>query len=242
VKRHKKPSRRFGIGEWYGRLFAGLKSGEKRELAQVQFMKPAKRPPMHCPFRSATAHLLPCRKEGGICSIRIYELDPATRQVSVVSGPGSQLVTTCPYRFMQDGVVFRWVGETLLGTPTPLVVGEVGFLERAVSRGTSEGKEKKKEVGRIDNVLVHPGLETLHWCALEKQAVYFSGRGMKKEFRRLRTTHAEGVPFPSEHRRPDFRSSGAKRLMPQLQIKVPTLRRWGKKMAVVGKQGCLVLS
>ncbi|MGH9451798.1 MAG: NotI family restriction endonuclease, partial [Terriglobia bacterium] len=26
---------------------------------------------------------------------------------------------------------------------------------------------------------------------------------------------------------------GQKRLMPQLQIKVPTLRRWGKKMAVV---------
>ena len=36
-----------------------------------------------------------------------------------------------------------------------------------------------------------------------------------------------------EKRRPDYRSSGVKRLMPQLLTKVPTLRRWGKKMAVV---------
>ena len=39
--------------------------------------------------------------------------------------------------------------------------------------------------------------------------------------------------MPVVGRRPDYRSSGPKRLMPQLQIKVPTLRRWGKKMAVV---------
>lgn len=39
--------------------------------------------------------------------------------------------------------------------------------------------------------------------------------------------------MPVEGRRPDYRSSGPKRLMPQLQIKVPTLRRWGKKMAIL---------
>ncbi len=36
----------------------------------------------------------------------------------------------------------------------------------------------------------------------------------------------------SEVRRPDWRSSSAKRLMPQLEIKAPTLRRWGAKLAV----------
>ena len=41
------------------------------------------------------------------------------------------------------------------------------------------------------------------------------------------------APFPNAIRRPDWRSSSAKRLMPQLQIKVPTLRRWQAKMAVV---------
>ncbi len=40
-------------------------------------------------------------------------------------------------------------------------------------------------------------------------------------------------PFQAAHRRPDWRSSGPKRLLPQLQIKVPTISRWGKKVAVV---------
>ncbi len=39
-------------------------------------------------------------------------------------------------------------------------------------------------------------------------------------------------PEPTAVRRPDWRSSSAKRLMPQLQIKGPTLRRWGTKLAV----------
>lgn len=34
-------------------------------------------------------------------------------------------------------------------------------------------------------------------------------------------------------RRPDFRSSAQKRLIPQLQLKVPVFRRWGKKFFVV---------
>ena len=49
----------------------------------------------------------------------------------------------------------------------------------------------------------------------------------------IRDYDGEHPPFPRQIRRPDYRSSGPKRLMPQLQIKVPTLRRWGKKMAVV---------
>lgn len=82
-------------------------------------------------------------------------------------------------------------------------------------------------------MLVHHAFEPLRWCALEVQAVYFSGPAMKKEFRVLRKIRSGKFPFPIAHRRPDYRSSGPKRLMPQLQIKVPTLRRWGKKMAVV---------
>jgi hypothetical protein len=35
------------------------------------------------------------------------------------------------------------------------------------------------------------------------------------------------------HRRPDYRSSGPKRLSPQLDVKVPVLRNWGKKVVVV---------
>lgn len=56
---------------------------------------------------------------------------------------------------------------------------------------------------------------------------------MGNDFAAIREHAGDSVLFPKAVRRPDYRSSGPKRLMPQLQIKVPSLRRWGKKMAVV---------
>ena len=88
-------------------------------------------------------------------------------------------------------------------------------------------------VGMIDKVLVSLQGQQLKWCALEMQAVYFSGKSMENDFREMRAWNGPGIPFPAVVRRPDFRSSGPKRLMPQLQVKVPTISRWGKKMAVV---------
>jgi hypothetical protein len=82
-------------------------------------------------------------------------------------------------------------------------------------------------------VLVSVSGQSLKWCALEMQAVYFSGKSMENDFKDMRQWEGPGIPFPMVQRRPDFRSSGPKRLMPQLQIKVPTISRWGKKMAVV---------
>jgi hypothetical protein len=63
--------------------------------------------------------------------------------------------------------------------------------------------------------------------------LYFSGGAMPKDFEVIKQHAGAGVPPTGGKRRPDYRSCGPKRLMPQLQIKVPTLRRWGKKMAVV---------
>jgi len=71
------------------------------------------------------------------------------------------------------------------------------------------------------------------WCALEIQSVYFSGAAMSREFNFLKSWNGHGLPPPQGRRHPDFRSSGPKRLMPQLQTKVPTISRWGRKMAVV---------
>jgi len=62
--------------------------------------------------------------------------------------------------------------------------------------------------------------------------VYFSGKGIPSDFEILLTDNGEKAPDPTEFRRPDWRSSSAKRLMPQLRIKAPTLRRWGTKSAV----------
>ena len=61
----------------------------------------------------------------------------------------------------------------------------------------------------------------------------FSGMSMENDFKVMREWAGPGLPFPKVQRRPDFRSSGPKRLMPQLQVKVPTISRWGKKMAVI---------
>jgi len=225
---------RYGIGEWYGRSFVRLTPEERRELARAQALEKGRRPQFACPFRSTSGNQVPCAKPGGVCSLRRYQLNEETQRVSCPTGESSHLVTTCPHRFKQGGLIFNWIGETLLGCHDPLVVGEVGFLgqDSAPSAGDARAADPE-DVGRIDNVLVHPSRDPLSWVALEIQAVYFSGPSMSKEFGVLRGSGKQALPFPVGIRRPDYRSSGPKRLMPQLQIKVPTLRRWGKKMTVL---------
>jgi Restriction endonuclease NotI len=232
-------SYRFGIGEWYGRSFVHLTSAERKHYAALQSGAKSHRPQQPCPPRSTPDQVTPCTKEGGVCSLRMYRKAAASSEVSVAPGTAGSLRTTCPYRFQQNRLIFKWIGETMLGHSQPLAVGEVGFLERSGNEGKSSSSGKASDpddVGRIDNVLIHPDRTPLHWCAVEIQAVYFSGSSMSKEFNMLRSFGGAALPFPAANRRPDYRSSGPKRLMPQLQIKVPSLRRWGKKMAVVVDQ------
>ena len=204
---------RFGIGEIFGRSADRIPAGERRKLVKLR------RGALPCPFREGQGK---CIKSGGVCSLRLYSnVDGAAHRVGGAEG---HIRVTCPYRFHQSGDVFRWVGETLLGTSSPILVREIGFLQ----------SDTGSDVGRIDMVLANEGPGgTLEWCALEIQAVYFSGDEMGKEFRRIQESRGPHLPYPAGRRRPDYRSSGPKRLMPQLQIKVPTLRRWGKKMAVL---------
>ena len=138
-------------------------------------------------------------------------------------------MAVCPERFRERRVVTDWIADTLLSTKSASVVSEVDFLQGP----TADPEEEGEPVGRIDNVLVASGTDPLAWCAVELQAVYFSGKGMATQYAEFATWRGPGLPWPNEVRRPDFRSSGPKRLMPQLQTKIPTLRRWGKKMAVV---------
>jgi hypothetical protein len=203
-------SKRYGIGELYGKNFARLSASQIRVLTD----RPIKSE--HCSFRDA-----PCNKQGGVCTMRLYE-----KQDETVTPSTSELVTMCPSRFLEHGSVFSWIGRELLQTETPVVLTELPFL---VSREC----ESQKPVGKIDMVLVKPLRDSLHWCAVEMQAVYFSGKSMSLDFDMMKHWDREGIPFPTVQRRPDFRSSGPKRLMPQLQIKVPTITRWGKKTAVV---------
>ncbi len=186
----------------------------------MQKLPQRSQPPQICPFQSGSSEsdAVHCNKSGGVCSLRLYNEDPTTGLVKVADGPDGRLRCTCPNRFKEDGWVYQWVAKTILGYDYPIVLKEIPFLESTVSR--QEGREDP--VGKIDNILVVPESVPLAWCALEIQAVYFSGATMDKDFEAIREHRTDSIPFPGGIRRPDYRSSGPKRLMPQLQTKVPT--------------------
>lgn len=207
---HGRVATRYGIGELYGKNLAQLSGARIREVAG----SPVKS--RQCPFRKA-----PCNKPSGVCTMRLY------RKSGELGIPCSDdLVTMCPSRFLEGAIVFSWVGKELLDAEAPVILKELPFL-------VSTDGEREKAVGKIDMVLIDSQADRLSWCALEMQAVYFSGKAMSSDFRLMKSWRKDGIPFPSQQRRPDFRSSGPKRLMPQLQTKVPTISRWGKKTAVV---------
>jgi hypothetical protein len=213
----------YSIGEWFGADVTLLNADQRRANAQLAVSKKVKQRP--CPFRANRL----CNKAGGVCSVRQYKRETSS-QIRL-----GNLVTTCPSRFFDSNEVFSWVGDIMLGTKQPQVIGEIPFLQKIKAEVSQEGDSEPGEgdfIGRIDNILVHPdSSKGLNWCALEMQAVYFSGASMASEFKDIKEYPNE-LRFPVRKRHPDFRSSGPKRLLPQLQTKVPELSRWGKKMAI----------
>ena len=205
---------RYGIAEWYGEPFAEMPAARRRALAASALGEvdaPA------CPFQRGNTQ---CRKKGGVCSFQRYSEGAGGRIGARQEGP----VIICPHRFKEEDLVTRWLAEIVdLNEDTARIAYEVPFMRSTVT---------DKAAGRIDLVLSNDDDGNLVWYGLEIQAVYFSGKGMTSEFKRLQDESDALPPFPDAIRRPDWRSSSAKRLMPQLQIKVPTLRRWGTKLAV----------
>ena len=159
--------------------------------------------PPPCPFQRGTP---PCGKRGGVCSIRAGDRLP---------------VITCPRRFDDKNILPLWLGR-IVGFSDPFLAREVPFM-----RSPNTGRP----AGRID-LVVSSDDQAHSWYGLEIQAVYFSGSGMNADFEMLLTATDQHPSEPTAVRRPDWHSSSAKRLMPQLQIKAPTLRRWGTKLAV----------
>lgn len=233
-------AKRFGIGEWFGELFSATDVARRQEFVELSKARALTLHPI-CPFRDQPGKpSSPCSKQGGVCSLKLYSKHDLGNAEPVRS-PDGALRCLCPHRFEEGGVVREWIGEVLLGSRKPIEVAEVPFLkpeDAPKSAGIRSTVSVHPEgtisaVGRIDKVLVHRRRNLMNWCAVEMQAVYFSGPALSDEFKILIDEDLKGLPFPARIRRPDYRSSGPKRLMPQLQIKVPTLRRWGKKMAVV---------
>ena len=205
---------RYGIGEWYGESFVGMSVSRRQELATIAL---GERNVPACPFKDGNP---PCSKRGGVCSLQRYQESPTDR----VGEPEGAPVITCPSRFEQENLLLKWLADIVgFDVVSTYIAREVPFMK---------GRTTSKAAGMLDMVLVSDGHDHFQWYGLEIQAVYFSGEGMNSEYLRLRND-VELLPlFPDKVRRPDWRSSSAKRLMPQLQIKGPTLRRWGTKIAV----------
>ncbi|MCI0603731.1 hypothetical protein L0156_12050 [bacterium] len=241
---------RYHIGEWYGKTFSHLSLREKQYYARIQSTAEADDRP--CPFKYPPGQL--CTKAGGVCSIRLYQ--KIGEKVTIAAADDGMIRATCPYRFHQGNKIVSWIGEALLSTSVPKVVKEIRFLRALPTIGQKgaevsevgeplteelekEEPEKEKDIGRIDMILVHPALkQPLQWCAVEIQAVYFSGKAFRREFPAIAAhTPPPDIPWALHGRRPDYRSSGPKRLLPQLQTKARDIRRWGKRLAVVVDRG-----
>jgi hypothetical protein len=172
---------------------------------------PATRPVQNlhpCPFRGNN-----CTKQGikdplGICSLT----------------DGKTATVVCPTRFIERGIMFRDAARIAFGNgATCVAVPEVRVLD-VVRAG------KRKKIGKVDFLIaqIEDG-EAVDFAALEVQAVYISGKSIKPFFKKYIKT---GTLTDDGKRRPDFRSSAQKRLMPQLALKVPIFRRWGKRFFV----------
>jgi hypothetical protein len=246
---------RYGIAEWFGKDITTLAPEERQAFGRLAVKQSetavrdlADAPP--CPFLSTLLPGARCNKKGGVCSIRKYAPGPEKTGVTV---PGDKIVTVCPTRFIQnidqDKSLFVWISEKMLDTNRPILVKETPFLRKIsdarqpvaatqdieVAEDVVAEEEEEKKAGRIDWIVVNPssmGANELEWAAVETQALYFSGGKMMVEFQAYAAAPAP-LLFPVGKRRPDYRSSGPKRLSPQLDVKVPVLGAWGKKVAVV---------
>ena len=211
--------KRYGIAEWYGEPFAEMAPSRRQELARIALGEDESLPV--CPFQHGN---VTCSKKGGVCSIQRYGVVSEEQLVDRIRTREGLPVITCPRRFEQNDLIPKWLAK-IVDFSDAFLAREVPFM-----RSTST----EKSAGRIDLVLANNKRidRASQWFGLEIQAVYFSGRSMSAEFSLLRKDDGRLPPATTAVRRPDWRSSSAKRLMPQLQVKAPTLRRWLTKLAV----------
>jgi len=160
----------------------------------------------NCPFISR-----PCTKGNakdplGICSF----------------GDGASACPVCPIRFQESDRIFKDCGRLVFGKGSRITIApEIRILQAP----------NGKKIGKVDFILgkLDDSDEVCDFAALEVQSVYITGESIRPAFKRFCKTLI--LPNNTE-RRLDFRSSAQKRLMPQLSLKVPVFRRWGKKVFV----------
>ena len=166
-----------------------------------------------CPFRDT-----PCTKSSktdpiGICSL----------------SDGGEAASVCPVRFVERDIIFRDAARLAFGENVRFGI----FPEVRILRIKADtGSKKDRKIGKVDYLLgkIENG-KVVDFAALEVQAVYFSGKKIRPPLHYY--MEKQTLDLANSDRRPDFRSSAQKRLVPQLQLKVPVFRRWAKKFFVV---------
>ncbi|GAA1350594.1 NotI family restriction endonuclease [Falsarthrobacter nasiphocae] len=227
----------WGIAEWYGENIDEMRPDRRQEAAQISLsvknktIAPNEAP--SCPFLSTIRPDAKCNKPGGVCSIRLYDND--------IPEKDRQPAAVCPNRFLEVASghsVFARIADKIYGPSSEaLVIKEIPFLNKVDADGNISREAK---AGRFDWVLIpNPPAPNstgpLDWLAVETQAVYFSGGNMWSDIEEYLRDPSR-LHAPQAQRRPDYRSSGAKRLAPQLDAKAPVIRRWGRKVAVIVDQ------
>jgi hypothetical protein len=167
----------------------------------------------HCRFRNS-----PCTKSSrsdplGICTL----------------ADDGNAASLCPVRFLENGRIFKDAAAMAFGEGVTFgVFPEIRILEIAA---IEEG-ERSRKIGKVDFLIGHiSDHKVCDFAAVEIQAAYFSGGSLRNVFNHYMAEKSlEGI---DTNRRPDFRSCAQKRLIPQLQLKIPVFRRWGKKFFVV---------
>lgn len=173
----------------------------------------AARQSKHCPFRNT-----PCTKSSKIDPIGVCSLSD-----------GKTAAALCPVRFLEKDKIFIDAAEIAFGEHASFgVFPEVRILK--LEAGSEDERDRK--IGKVDFILgkIENG-KIIDFAAVEVQAVYFSGGEIRSPMHYF--LENERLDLKNSDRRPDFRSSAQKRLVPQLQLKVPVFRRWGKKFFVV---------
>jgi hypothetical protein len=167
----------------------------------------------YCRFRD-----LPCTKSSitdplGVCSL----------------SDGASAASLCPVRFLEHKRIFVDAAKIAFGENSTFgVFPEIRILE--IPPIKVGGRPRK--IGKVDFLLGQiEDQKVTDFAAVEIQAAYFSGGSLRKVFQHfIETRSLDGI---DTRRRPDFRSCAQKRLIPQLQLKIPVFRRWGKKFFVV---------
>lgn len=166
----------------------------------------------HCRFRDSVCTKSSKTDPLGICTL----------------SDGEFATALCPVRFLERDQIFIDAAKLAFGPGVEFAV----FPEIRILKIPSREEDVEKKIGKVDFLIGHiKGGVVADFAAVEVQAVYFSGTSIRSTFDRFLL--GEELTDEQITRRPDFRSSAQKRLIPQLMLKVPVFRRWGKKFFVV---------